>query len=434
MHKDVWKYLFIFLLTGSISACKKDLDEYGPTVNFITPVESQSFNVNNDVLVNATVQDDRKITSVSVGLLNADYQSVHTSISVPVSSPSMNVNLYYTLNNIHLETGYYYIEIFASDGTNDTRKQQKIFITAVPKVVSAICLVSASTVLQTNLSYIDTGFSSITPVFSFSGDYIGSGVSSYHQQAYTAGNHTGALNALKLESNSIKYSITHPVSADPYYMSLYNNEQNTYVALYDGYVRGYDHNGALVYSASSNSGFYPLKFCFNSDRLITEQKATSGGARILVSYYAGGSPQQQVSMNQDVVAFCEKDEENVFVFGNVSGQAVIQLYDRLANNLWSPYPGALPTGALLSAVKLSENTYLLGHSNGTIYRYDYTSSSLTTWLAGHTAIQLKYDPLQNEVYVVEANSVSTFDFISLAPHNSIASAENILDIHILYNR
>lgn len=434
MGKRISDYLFVFLLSTTFLACKKEKDEYGPSTSFITPVENQSFNVNDDVLVQASIQDEYKITSVSVGLLNAQYQSVHSNVSVPVSSPSMNVNMYYSLNNIHLETGYYYIEIFATDGTNDSRKYQRIYITAIPRIIKQICLVSSNSISQTNVSYIDTTFSSISPVYTFSGDHIGSSVSSYYQQAYVSGSISGYLNALELEDNTPKYSITHPITSNPYFTGYYSNEQNTYVALYSGYVRGYDYNGALVYSANANSGYYPMKFCFNGGRLIAEQRAIAGGAKILVSYYAGGSPQQQVSMAQDVVAFCEKDDENVFLFGNVSGQGIIQLYERLNNNLWNPYPAALPTGSLLSAVRIDENTYLLGHSNGTIYKYEYQSSSLTTYMTGHTAIQLKYEPLHNEVYVVEANMVSTFNYTNTSPHNSIVSSENILDIHILYNR
>ena len=87
------------------------------------------------------------------------------------------------------------------------------------------------------------------------------------------------------------------------------------------------------------------------------------------------------------------------------------LFDRINNNLWNPYPFSLATGNLLSALKLDPDIYLLGHSNGTIYKYQYSMSSVTTFLTGYTAIKLKYDEVNNKLYVVEANKVATFDFV-----------------------
>ncbi|MGZ6540197.1 MAG: hypothetical protein ACXVEB_17610, partial [Bacteroidia bacterium] len=160
----------------------------------------------------------------------------------------------------------------------------------------------------------------------------------------------------------------------------------------------------------------------------------TSSAKMLVTYFPTSSFEKNCSLSQDVVAFCEKDVSNVFVFGNSSGQGVIQLYDRINNNLWSPYPFPLATGTILSAVKIDADTYLIGHSNGTIYKYQYLSGSLTTYLAGYTAIQLKYDDLNSEIYVVEANKITTFDYTSAALHHSVNSAETILGINLLYNR
>ncbi len=139
-------------------------------------------------------------------------------------------------------------------------------------------------------------------------------------------------------------------------------------------------------------------------------------------------------MNQDVVEFCEKDYGNVFVFGNVSGQGVIQLFDRINNHLWNPYNYSLDTGSILSAVKIDANTYLIAHSNGTIYKYEFQTSSVTSYLTGYSAIKLKYDQLNNELYVVETNQISTFDYPTAIFHHSVNSAETIVDVHLLYNR
>ncbi|MGZ4078592.1 MAG: hypothetical protein ACXVED_10335 [Bacteroidia bacterium] len=425
--------LVVILITFLFS-CKKDDDVTGPKVIFNNPIENQVFNVFGNVTVNASVTDETKIASLSVSLVDASQQLVHVTIPITVtSSPSMTFNMLYTLDNIHLESGVYYIMISASDGKNDTHAYQKINLVAVPKVLKKVYVTSKTSSIQTNLSAIDSTFTTIVPVHNFSGDYLASSVSSYYQQAYMCGNYTGNFSGIDLNGN-VKFSISPFISSNPYFTGFYNDDKTNYVSRYDGYIKGYDYLGNIVYGATAISGFYSEHTCFNDSYLISEQQDKTSSAKMLVTYFPTSSFEKNCSLSQDVVAFCEKDVSNVFVFGNSSGQGVIQLYDRINNNLWSPYPFPLATGTILSAVKIDADTYLIGHSNGTIYKYQYLSGSLTTYLAGYTAIQLKYDDLNSEIYVVEANKITTFDYTSAALHHSVNSAETILGINLLYNR
>ncbi|MCX6297091.1 MAG: Ig-like domain-containing protein, partial [Bacteroidetes bacterium] len=102
------------ILIISLFSCKKGTDEKGPIITFNTPTVNQTFNVNDYVTVNATVTDDTKITSVSVSLLDANEHLAHLTIPVSVSSPTMTLNMQYFLDNVHLLSGIYNIEISAS--------------------------------------------------------------------------------------------------------------------------------------------------------------------------------------------------------------------------------------------------------------------------------------------------------------------------------
>lgn len=418
----------------TLFSCKKDVDERGPEIKFNTPIENQTFNVYDYVTVNATVTDDVKISSVAVSLLDVNQNYAHVTLPVSVSSPAMTMNMAYFLDNIHLETGFYYIKISASDGTNDAHKFQKIYLVAVPKALTNIYVVSNTGSAQTNLSTIDASFSTIIPYHSFSGDYLASSVSSYDQQAYMCGNYTGNFTGHVLAFNSPKFIISPVPSSNPYFTGYYNNDRETYIAKYDGNIKGYNYVGSLIYNATALSGYYAQHICFNDGQLIAEEKEVFTATKKLVTYFSTGSIEKNCALTQDVVAFCEMNSSNVFVFGNVSGQATIELFDRVNNNLWSPYPFALASGSLLSALKLDSDTYLLGHSNGTIYKYQYSLNSVTSYITGYTAVKLKLDDLQDKLYVAEANRVTTFDLSTLAIVNTVNSTENILDIHLLYNR
>ena len=429
----IYSFICCIVVLGLFS-CKKDVDVTGPVIRFNIPLENQTFNVNTYVNVNATVTDESRISTVSVSLLDANENYAHITVPVSVSSPSMTLNMNYILDNIHLETGFYYIKISASDGENSSQKFQKIYLSAVPKVLKAIYLVSNTSSSITNLSTLDTVFTGITPYHAFSGDYLSSSVSSYYQQAYVCGNYTGSFTGHVLEFNSPKFTIAAVTSSNPYFTGYSNDDQNAFVARYDGSIRGYNYSGGVFFSANALSGYYSKHMCFNDGYMIAEQKEIFTSNKKLVTYFPTGIAEKNCALTQDVVAFCEKDENNVFVFGNVGGQATIELFDRINNNLWSPYPFSLASGNLLSALKVDSDTYLLGHSNGVIYKYQYSLSSITTFLTGYSAVKLKYDDVQNKLYVVEANKVTTFNMSTVGLVNSIVSAETVLDVHLLYNR
>jgi hypothetical protein len=427
-------YLALLLFILFSSSCKKrEADEHGPIVSFVTPGYNQSYNVFDNIAVTATVSDETEITFVSVSLVDEQYNQVMPAVSIPVTSPSMTLNKLYYVDNIHMESGTYYVMIAASDGTTESRTYQRVQIVAVPRMLKNIFVVSGGS-SQTNFSTIDSAFTGLQPYYSFNGDFIGSYASSYFQQLYRCGNYTGPFQALDIEFNAIKFSLSPTVSANPYFTAFYSNEKKSYVSRYDGGITGYNYDGSIFYNASVSTGYYATKMGFCGDALITEEKDKVSGNTKLVTHFTTGLAEKERAISQQAVALCEKNVDNLFVFGNDAGQGVIQLFDKVNNNLWNPYPYTLPTGTILSALKIDENTYLIGHSSGTVLKYQYSTSSVTTYLTGYTAVQLRYDDLNNRLIVAEANKISVFDYSTAGLLHSVNSSETVLDVHLLYNR
>ena len=434
MHPSrLWtaSFLFLVLLSG---ACRKEVDEYGPTITMHTPVSEQTFNVYNNVHVTADITDETKIASVTVTLTDLSYTPVHVGIHVPVTSPSMSLSMNYTLDNIHLESGRYYLMITASDGTHDSRAYQPVNIIGVPKALKHVFVVTASGSSATNLSETDSAFTTLMPYHAFSGDYLGSSASSYDQQVFVCGSYTGAFTSYELQTNTQKFSVPPAISGNPYFTAYYGEDKRTYIGRYDGTIKGYNNHGDVTYTANATPGYYATAAVMNDNHLVAAEQSKTSPGKILVSYFTTGSAEQQASLSQDVVAMCNQDENNIFLFGNVAGQGVIQLYDRIHNNIWNPYNYSLNPGAILSAVQLDADTYLIGHSDGTIYKYQFMTSSVTAYLVGYTALQLQYDALNNRIYIAEQNRVTAVDVPSASVTGMVTSTENIKNISLLYNR
>lgn len=425
---------FLFAVLFSFSCRKTETDELGPVVLFNTPTENQSFNVYDNITINATVSDETAISLVSVSLVNAQYIPVLSAIALPVSSPSMTINKQLYIDNIHITTGTYHLLVTASDGINESRSYQKIHIVEVPRVLKSIFVITSSSTATINYSTIDTAYTSVTPYHTFSGDYLASAVSSFSQQVYRCGNYTGAFEAMDLEFNTTKFSVPAVASTSPYFTAFYSNETNCYVARYDGAILGYDNAGVVVYNSMCVPGYYVASMSYCGNQMVTVEKDKLTPITKLITYYPTGVPEKECLINQDIVAFCEKDINNLFIFGNVNGQGVIQLFDKINNNLWNPYPYILPTGAISSVVKVDENTYLLSHANGTIYKYTYSTASVTAYLSGYAAVQLKFDALNNHLIVSEANMIHVFNYTTGSVVHSIPVSETVLGVELLYNR
>lgn len=423
-----------FLLT--LISCKKDEDTQAPVIHISSPTTNQSFQVFHDIPVVAQISDDRTLTEVNIQLLDANDNYALDSRSISPGSSQFSLNELYPIGSIHLESGFYHLQVSASDGNNVTRSSVTVYILAVPKVLNKLFVTTANTSTQTNLSVLDTNYSGLSLAHVFSGDHLSGSSSSYYQQVFHAGHFTGAFTSIGSSDYTAHFSFPASVSVNPYFTGYLGEEKKIFLSYFNGNIRGYDPNGSIFYTASANSGYYAKQFCFNGGQLIAEEKQQSGGSsNLLVTFFSTGSPYQQTALSQDVVQFCEMDPDHVLVFGNQGGQAVLQQFDRLNNNLWNPYPSSLPTGTLNCAVRLDSNNYLLGLSNGTIYLYQYLTSSLTTYVSGYTANQLVVDSLNNELIVVESHRITSIPLGSTAAHRSISlPSDSVLHVDLLYNR
>ncbi|MBA3706623.1 MAG: hypothetical protein H0W84_12210, partial [Bacteroidetes bacterium] len=290
MYRPPFPPFFFLLFILCLFSCKKEKDDLEPSVTFIIPNENQSFKVNDNILVQATVRDDKHLSSLSISLLDANQSAAHISVTVPVSSPSMTISAYYPLNNIHLESGLYHLEISAPDGVNVSHTYRTIYINALPRVLRNVYVVTNASANQVNLSYIDSTFNNIIPYHNFASDYIGSSISSYYQQAYVCGNYTGSFTGIKLLDKSQKFTISPIVSSEPYFTGFYNDDRNNYVARYDGFMKGYDYMGNVIFVAEADIGFYPQHMFLNNNYFIAEQQNKTSGIKKLITYLYTGTP------------------------------------------------------------------------------------------------------------------------------------------------
>ncbi len=425
--------LIILLLFAVIFhlSCRKNKDEVAPVITIIKPYENQQYSTLDTVWVTATVDDETALKQIDVTLTDENKTPVLQTMSTLPNNKNYTFTIPYDINDIELSSGNYFIRVRATDGTNVHDTYRTIKIDAIPKVLKYVYILSFGN--STTIHALrKTSSGNPQQMFDINGDFSASAVSSKFQLFYTCGKTFGDMHAYNVSDETEAWSI--PVISDPpfpYFENIGCYNDILYTSFYNGYIKGYNKNGSITFNATTPTGTYPQKVMVTSSYLFADHAEYSGSAKVFAVYYAvSGALKQQMTTNYGVLEMFEKDNDNIVLFGNQNGQAVMNIYKISDNGTWAPH--TLPTGKLYDAIQLSEDHYILALASG-LYYYDYSDNSLTSYLSD-IATDIKFDSTTSELYASSGHNIRVYDYNSHTLINTITVADSILDFRFLYNR
>lgn len=435
--KIVFNTLVFLVFFTSIIGCKKDKDSAPPSIFISAPAENKIYKVFDTIQIIAEVSDEAKLVNISVKLLNASLSPIEDEIIIKPISKSYSVNKFMLLYDIHLASGTYFIAVEAGDGNNIATAYRKIYINEEPLKRTGFILFGKSFGNTLNISKIDSSYNTMPVMSNTVSDYSGSAVSSYYQDVFVAGKYSGSYRAIDLENNTQKWSIPAIVGSSPYFNGVSTNGISNFISYYGSKVKALDQNGQFKFQATVGvSGYYPELVFDSGEYLLMEQiDAASSDKKIVVYNRTTGAGVQEFMANLDVVAFCKKNANEIFVFGNDnSGQGYIKIYDIPGNSIWSPH--VLPSGKVLSASQMDADNYLIGHADGNVYLYTYNTSNFISILNGVTPNKIQYDVVKKQLIVTGSYDVKIYDYSTSigAPVKTIASVDSIYNVEVLYNK
>jgi hypothetical protein len=419
--------LFIFFLVS----CKKDKKTNpAPVITVSLPSSGQSFGYLLDptlktytttINVSAQVSDNERLTSISVALVDGNYVQQQASVNVPISSADFVFNINYEVTQFRLQSGTYYIQITASDGTNTVVAYQPIYIYASPAQLWGYCVVLKSN--NRLISYYDTS-GNLSHSFPMLGvGYNGMKYGGYNQQLYVNGSGNGTqqlFQAYSMQPQSLgAVSYTENSPSNEYYTCLYTDGNKPYV----GY---YSLTNAIVYSylngaTSTSFGFpstapygYPYYFTTTSLYGVAafKNKAGAGNFDNLTTFHncSGGAFISSINfpLNFKAVAIFEKQQDSLYVFGNdtSTNTAALYIYQPM-ENLFSPSSLiSSGSGKMLSAVKVTNQCIIFSTNTG-IYVCNGLSINPAPSPLSSGAQKLSYQTNINNINVLTVGSGSS---------------------------
>lgn len=421
-------YIPLILFALAFSTCKKDVDELPPTVVFELPFVNHMYKVFDTVPVKALIEDETKLSEISVGLANMDYIPISRTYSYDVKSNPMNLNVVYPIADKFIESGDYYIYVKASDGENVKIKYRKIRILGYPKYLRGLTFITHK---QNTLKafFVDSALVE-KQVFSAQQDFVSSSFSSRRGLLFLAG---AQDNAHMVDINSQQTLWTIQSQNNPPFPSFTSSsyfDKLFFLSYYDGKVEAYDYARSLRMILPHNPS-YRSEAMFSADPYyLSFQVNTSNPNVKQLSFYHQGTGGAYIShtFQKDIVFATAHEKNEVLLMKSSATQGELEVFYVDQNSGWVAQN---INEGIVDGLKINAENYIVAGTNN-VYWYRFTSSSLVPFLNNVKPIKLLYDEFSSTIYIVEKTGVKGYTF----PSGNLVyqfGSNDIVDAHLVYS-
>ncbi len=435
MQKTI-KYLMLFIYFISLMtvlSCNKKVEDI-PFVEFKYPYENAIYSVGDTIDIHVSIQSNSAIKTIEFTLVDNNLIPVLANHIYPVDgSNKMEAHFAFMLDDYYMEGGSYQILCKVTNEVDMKHKYRSVIVSAVSKVLEDVVAVTRS---GSDIRIWSLGPNlNKTPELKYEvrSDYSSSCYLPFHHRLVLVGSVSGDMIMWEYFSGDTMQRIPHSANPPfPFFSGLSVVGDYHALSYYQGAVDLYDYHGNTISSVPTISGFYPHKVLEVSPNFIIVQKQKNGSNQ-LISLHLENTAMQYASFNLigDIV-FANKYEENDFmIFYNYQAQGHIEKYIFEDNATTTPisYSGS----AFRSITSINANNYLLSAGNQLLW-YQYAISSISPIISGKALDHLRYESLSGRVYAAENQSVEMISVPSGQMINSVQISEEILNIHLIYNK
>ncbi len=420
--------LLIFLVV--LVSCRKNRDEAYPTVQIISPGTNTNHFVLQTINFKVSASDETHLDRITVHLLTAAYLPAATPVTLNCDENSEIFESYLLPDDIHLETGTYYIKAVATDGFNEKVAYREIHLNAVPRILENVWVVTNPSINVTHLDTVSgTVLANAQIILADHSKFI---THSYHKMIVEAGGATGNLLAMDGIYLSNFFTITNTGSgAYDFFTSLLSVGDKFFVADHSGKIKSYRKSQQAV-DVIALGNYYAEAFCILDDFVTTVSVNSSGGQReIQVYYLSSGVFYQSLATNLATKKMFSLDTDETLLFGNESGQGKIKLFSSSGNSETEPV--VFSGGVIHDVCRMDGTIFLISHSNG-VHLYDHSSSSQTAILTGSAHQLVRYEDLGNTFYTAYGNNLGHYSISPVNLLQNYVAGDSITGLDLLYNK
>lgn len=429
--------LCLILLNG----CKKDLDELSPRIKFVAPYAGSTYSVLEYVDVHVTITDETSIDWVHIDIVKANNVQIASAQQLTYSgSLSETIEVGILLEDIHIESGTYYIRVRAHDGTNEHVSFREIQVYAVPLEVLGVYVFSP--ISSSNLEIDLVQENSTINVANWDSDFLFGTANSYHRELAFSGDELDGTTYFdggnfELLHSNLSFNNT---SSSYYHDFFFNPDDLRYYSITrDGQIEIYRPGGTLQQTILTQSNQRPYNLAVTSNRLLVEERSWNGDQQNINQYYkASGALESSISLPFALVAVLETNDA-FQLFGYDDGQFKTMSYSGSSFSVGTEIDlDVASLGSIVDVIRvegaLNDEAFVLCGENGmkafTVNVVQATE--VASWSQGGTQVEL--NEATGEIMVLSGDELLTYSWSSSSPTSSVSVGSSAADFTILYNK
>ncbi len=425
---------YLFISVVFTFSCAKEGVEDVPIVTFLNPSENHHYTVGDTVLVKVRIQSISPIQSVDFTLVNDELTPVLSNFHYPNTLGTEAVVEYaFAINDDYLESGMYQILCQVTNAKTDKHKYQSVIFSAYDKVLEDVAVVTR---LGNYIKVWSVGPAlNKTPTLKFivNMDYASSTYNPYYHRFALSGAVRGDVIVWDYFTEDtiqrIRYSANPPF---PYFVDIAPVDKFLAVAYYQGKVGLFNYLGQQKLSLQLPTGYYPIQIVQVGQNFLVEQKHTNGYYPTIGLYLNQTASLHSTFMVDGTLvnAFPMGGNDFMMFYNNNFGG---HLEKYIYQNNSTTEPVSYHSASFLNAIQIDPTNYCFS-TEYALWWYRYNLSSVTNVMDERKFKILHYESVGGTIYAVENQTIRIISFPSFQMLYSLPMAEEIVDIHLIYNR
>ena len=420
-------------------SCRKEKDEVYPTITIQAPSDGTTYHVFDTIFVALDVTDDLNLDWVQVDVINEFNQSIvppETNNSIVGASAEYLEAL--ILDDIHLESGNFFLRVRAFDGENEKTEFIEITIIEHPRALERLIVVSSPTAFTTSVDTLlnNTLYNAITLDIA----YDASDVNSWHRELLIGGKETGNISVLTTEALEPTHSYSgEGNSIDDWYRDIHFDVQSLryFLSREDSKIDSRRQYGISISTFETAESLQPATLGSTDDMVIVEERSTVSSATFVSAYrkstgilYASLAIDARLTdihgENDDAVCFGNFDGNGRVFQLDLSGSGNVTMIHEFADQIIEAKPYSNSPGNEIYLIALDQGVVGFNALNPLV-----TYSNLDWDL---NADEIDIDAVSGTIYARQNNTLYELIPGNPAPAELVTLPSGTEAIHLMYNK
>ena len=417
---------FVIGLLMLLFGCKKG-DEIPPSITIVNPFAMSQFQIPFQINVTGNAQDENVIEWIKILVLNDALAPSSQEILIEVNESSVEFNEWLSVDNIHLNSGVYFVKVSASDGENIHSSYIEINVLEYPLILEDVYVINSNN-NQTNLFKIDSN--SLEFVNQFDGQFQLANAISKHQYLFIG---TGQLgNAFDPNYNQNIWNWSFTTFLSTYFNDSEKSESGDVLHLCcsDGVVRSFTEIGTISNTVYSSSQEYFDDFLIVDNYLFVEAYSSLLVRYLIVYFLESGIEMQRISLINNIIDIVKYNSHQCLFLEQVQSDIEIKMYDRNSNLSW--------TLSTITNDSIHDAEYVLDRglyfvSDVGLRFYNVENNVMNTLLVNDEFKKIKYDELNEQFYLLSNNEIWIYS-LSTGQYQTLSTSISLKEILLFYNK